>query len=183
MRIRTIAIIGAGPAGATAAEKLARGRKQGALQQQPAGIASVLGSSICNPVLHSAQTSPRPGGASDPEIDANTRVLVFEENPGWEKPCGGGLPYKALRRYPFLLDALAPHTCMREAELFAGDGNSAALRLHHPLAIYSRAELNRLVVRRAEEAGAELVKDRILDFRRLNGEWKIQGRQNIYMAD
>lgn len=69
MKTRTIAIIGGGPAGATAAEKLAQGW----------GLRNAGGSGHL--------------------------VLVFEEKIGWEKPCGGGLTHKALRRYPFLAQA------------------------------------------------------------------------------
>lgn len=54
-----VAIVGGGPAGATAAEMLAR------------------------------------GGA---------KVLLIDEKLAWEKPCGGGLTYKALERYPFLCE-------------------------------------------------------------------------------
>ncbi|HKS95575.1 MAG TPA: FAD-dependent oxidoreductase, partial [Terriglobia bacterium] len=36
-------------------------------------------------------------------------VTVFEEKGTWEKPCGGGLPPRALARYPFLLEAVEEH--------------------------------------------------------------------------
>lgn len=35
------------------------------------------------------------------------KVTVFDERFAWEKPCGGGLTYKAIEEYPFLLDS--PH--------------------------------------------------------------------------
>ena len=54
------------------------------------------------------------------------RVLVFEEKIGWEKPCGGGLSYKALRHYPFLENAASGGNLLHDAELFAPTG--AALR-------------------------------------------------------
>ncbi|HXW16158.1 MAG TPA: NAD(P)-binding protein, partial [Terriglobia bacterium] len=82
MNRRTIAIIGGGPAGSTAAEKLATGW-----------------------ALRCA------GGGH--------RVLVFEEKIGWEKPCGGGLSHKALRRYPFLAQATGGGNLLHEAEFIA----------------------------------------------------------------
>jgi len=29
--------------------------------------------------------------------------MVFDEKLAWEKPCGGGLTYKAYDQYPYLL--------------------------------------------------------------------------------
>lgn len=138
--LKTVAVIGGGPAGAMAAERLA-----------PAG--------------------------------RGLRVLVFEEKLGWEKPCGGGLPYKALRRYPFLLEASEPHTLVHEAELVAATGESVRFSLRQPLAIYSRSVLNELLLRRAREAAAEVIDDRVLGLRRMAGGWELQTRQGHYRAD
>ena len=55
-RLRTIAVVGGGPAGSMTSIKLL----QGAATQIFGGAA---------------------------------RVIIFEEKPGWEKPCGGGLSY------------------------------------------------------------------------------------------
>src|SRR5215470_14578789 len=77
--MKNIAIIGGGPAGATAGEKLAR--------------QDILG--------------------------AGRRVVIFEDRPAWEKPCGGGLPSRAIRRYPFLMEALDEHRCVQEVEIVA----------------------------------------------------------------
>ena len=127
---RTIAIIGGGPAGATAAERLA----------QCWGSGSAGGS--------------------------RHRVLVFEEKTGWEKPCGGGLTHKALRRYPFLAQASSGGNLLHDAEFIAPSGAALRFHLRAPLAVYSRATLNQLLLRRAEDAGAEIVADRILRLRR-----------------
>ncbi len=107
---------------------------------------------------------------------AGAPVTLFEERVGWEKPCGGGLPYKALRRYPFLLEASEEHACIRDAELVATNGSSVRLRLRQPLVIYSRSVLNRLLLRRAREAGAEIVPERIQGFRREGRGWRLEGR-------
>ena len=56
--MRSVAVLGGGPAGSFAAERLAR-----------AGIAT----------------------------------RIFDEKLAWEKPCGGGLTYKAYNTYPFLV--------------------------------------------------------------------------------
>jgi flavin-dependent dehydrogenase len=137
--METIGIIGGGPAGATAAERLAKG-------------------------------------------GAGLRVLVFEERLGWEKPCGGGLTHKALRRYPFLLDAAEPHTLVRDAEFVAANGDSVRLQLARPLAIYSRSVLNNLLLDRARAVGAELVAERVLKFERTLEGWELRSRNEGYQC-
>jgi len=147
MDTRTIAIIGGGPAGATTAEKLARGW----------GLRNAGGS--------------------------GHRVLVFEEKIGWEKPCGGGLTHKALRRYPFLAQAASGGNLLHDAEFLASAGAAMRFHLRAPLAVYSHTTLNQLLLRRAEDAGAEIVGDRIVRLRRRDLIWEIAGRQETYRAD
>jgi flavin-dependent dehydrogenase len=147
MHGRTIAIIGGGPAGATAAEKLAQGW----------GLRSQGGS--------------------------GHRVLVFEEKISWEKPCGGGLSHKALRRYPFLAQAAGGGKLLHDAEFLAPTGAAMRFHLCAPLAVYARATLNHLLLRRAEDAGAEIVADRILGLRRSDAGWEIEGGGKTYRAD
>jgi len=117
-----------------------------------------------------------PGGS-------NHRVLVFEEKPDWEKPCGGGLSHKVLRRYPFLAEAAGGANLLRDAEFIASTGTALRFNLRTPLAIYSRATLNRLLLGRAEDAGAEIVKDRIVGLRRADTGWELEGRGKTYRAD
>ena len=115
-----------------------------------------------------------PGGAS---------VVVFEERVGWEKPCGGGLTTKALRCYPFLRSASTELNFVRELELWAANGASVRVGLREPLAIYSRGILNGLLLARAEEAGAEIIQDRVLDLQRARRGWQLAGRRETYQAD
>lgn len=110
---------------------------------------------------------------------AGACVTLFEERVGWEKPCGGGLPYKALRRYPFLLEASEEHACIRDVEMVAPNGSTVRLRLRHPLVIYSRSVLNGLLLRRAEEAGAVIVRERIQGFRREGSGWRLESRPQV----
>ena len=61
--MKTVAVLGGGPAGATTAERLAR---------------------------------------------AGVRTIVLDEKLAWEKPCGGGITYKAYSQYPYLLENDTP---------------------------------------------------------------------------
>jgi flavin-dependent dehydrogenase len=114
---------------------------------------------------------------------SGSRVTVFEEKLGWEKPCGGGVTHKALERYPFLLPATGEAKAIQEVEFLAGNNASLRFQLRRPLAIYSRCNLNGLLLRRAQSAGAEVLEDRVRDFRRSGSGWELQGRRRTYRAD
>jgi geranylgeranyl diphosphate/geranylgeranyl-bacteriochlorophyllide a reductase len=136
--MKSVAIIGGGPAGSMAAEPLARG---------------------------------------------GFTVTVFEEKPGWEKPCGGGLSYKAVQRYPFVERATERGRRIADMEFIAPNGDSVRFSSRKPLMIYSRSGLNSLLLERAKEAGAEITHDHIFRVRREGGGWILQGREASFSAD
>lgn len=136
--MKRVAILGGGPAGAFAAERLA---------------------------------------------SAGLQVLVFDEKLAWEKPCGGGLTYKAYSQYPFLLDNPTPKKLVSETVLAAPHAGAVSLKLDDPLLIYSRLDLNRLLLERAERAGAQLEKTRVLDIVPQGAGWRIQTKNGVADAD
>jgi flavin-dependent dehydrogenase len=123
------------------------------------------------------------GEAAGLALGVRPRVTVFEEKTGWEKPCGGGLSFKALGRYPWLLENCGAGKCVGEAEFVAADGSSLRFRLRRPLVICSRSALNRLLLGRAARAGAEVVEDRIVDLERTGTGWWLKGRRGTYQSD
>jgi flavin-dependent dehydrogenase len=110
-------------------------------------------------------------------------VTVFEERLGWEKPCGGGLTHKALQRYPFLFPATGAGKPVREVEFVAEGHASLRFGLRRPVAVYSRCDLNGLLLRRAQCAGAKVVEDHVHDFRPAGAGWELQGRKGRYRGD
>jgi geranylgeranyl reductase family protein len=136
--MKRIAVLGGGPAGAFAAERLAR-----------AGL--------------------------------DTRV--FDEKLAWEKPCGGGLTYKAYRDYPFLINNDTPKKIINDTFLAAPKAGAVKMALSRPLVIYSRLDLNRMLLDRAEQAGAQLEKARVLEVERTGKGWLLKTRQGSLEAD
>ena len=136
--MKTVAILGGGPAGAFAAERLAR-----------SGI----------------------------------RTLVFDEKLAWEKPCGGGLTFKAYNQYPFLIENDTPKKLVRETFLAAPRAGEAKMALTQPLVIYSRLDLNRMLLNRAERAGAELEQTRVTGLERHGSGWSVKTRRGVASAD
>lgn len=127
--MKRVAVLGGGPAGAFAAERLAAG-----------GLDTV----------------------------------VLDDKLAWEKPCGGGLTAKAYQRYPFLLDNDTPKRLVNETRLSAPGAGYAKLALKQPLVIYSRLDLNRMLLGRAEHAGARIEKTRVLEVARRGEAWRIR---------
>src|SRR5208283_1986440 len=98
-KMKRVAILGGGPAGAFAAEQLA---------------------------------------------SAGLKVQLFDEKLAWEKPCGGGLTYKAYSQYPFLIENSTAKRIVRETVLAAPGAGEVSMKLHDPLVIYSRFDLNNM---------------------------------------
>jgi flavin-dependent dehydrogenase len=69
---------------------------------------------------------------------AGFKVTIFDERLAWEKPCGGGLTYKAIEEYPFLLDSPHPKKIIRTAELISSRGHRARFEMNRPIVIYAR---------------------------------------------
>ena len=110
-------------------------------------------------------------------------VLLFDEKLAWEKPCGGGLTHKAYSEYPFLLENPAPKRVVSETVLAAPDAGAVSLKLDDPLLIYSRFDLNRLLLERAERAGAQLEKTRVLEISRQGSGWRVRTKTGCADAD
>ena len=136
--MKRIAVLGGGPAGAFAAERLAR---------------------------------------------AGLETRVFDEKLAWEKPCGGGLTYKAYRDYPFLIENPTPKKLITDTFLAAPQAGAVKMALSHPLVIYSRLDLNRMLLDRAEQAGAQLEKTRVLGIERTGRGWLLNTRHGSLETD
>ena len=136
--MKRIAVLGGGPAGAFAAERLAR---------------------------------------------AGLETRVFDEKLAWEKPCGGGLTYKAYRDYPFLIENSTPKKLVTDTFLAAPHAGAVKMSLSRPLVIYSRLDLNRMLLDRAEQAGAQLEKTRVLGIERTSRGWLLNTRHGSLETD
>jgi geranylgeranyl reductase family protein len=136
--MKTVAVLGGGPAGASAAERLAR---------------------------------------------AGLNTILFDEKLAWEKPCGGGLTYKAYEQYPYLLNNDTPKKLIHETVVNAAGAGEAKMTLTQPLLIYSRLDLNRMLLERAERAGAAMEQTRVLGIEQRDKGWRLRTRHGTAEAD
>jgi geranylgeranyl reductase family protein len=114
---------------------------------------------------------------------AGRPVILFDEKLAWEKPCGGGVTHKALGNWPFLANAKVEHNWVRECELISPSGRRVSFPLKQPIAIFCRRVLNGLLLERAREAGAEIVRDRIVHIERRGDGWHLQSKRSARTAD
>lgn len=105
------------------------------------------------------------------------RVALFDGRPAGEpKACGGGVTSKALKAWPYLLEATG--RAVSEIEMYSPGGKRLQLKLSEPFAIYSRTAFDSYLRDRAREAGARVIKERV-SFRQRASEkedWRLQGK-------
>jgi geranylgeranyl reductase family protein len=136
--MKKVAVLGGGPAGSMAAERIAR---------------------------------------------AGLKTVLIDEKLAWEKPCGGGVTFKAYQEYPFLIQNDTTKRMISEAYLAAPRAGSARMKMRQPLVIYSRLDLNRMLLERAEQAGAQIEKTRVLELSPASAGWRIRTRNGVIDAD
>lgn len=126
-----------------------------------------------------------PAGAFAAEqlASAGMKVRLFDEKLAWEKPCGGGLTYKAYSQYPFLIENSTAKRLVHETVLAATGAGSVSLHMDDPLLIYSRLDLNRMLLERAERAGVQIEKARVTEMTRTGSSWQIRTNSGTDAAD
>jgi len=101
-------------------------------------------------------------------------VVLFDPKGAWEKPCGGGVPTRAIREFAFILETSGyPRKLVRQITMISPLERRVTITLDQPFAVYSRQVLNSLVLDRAIEAGAEFVREGVSDFARQPDGWTI----------
>jgi len=114
---------------------------------------------------------------------AGMRTILFDDKLAWEKPCGGGLTYKAYQQYPFLVENDVPKKFVTRTNLAAPRAGQTALTLDQPLLIYSRLDLNQMMLDRAVSSGVEIAKTRVLGIDRRDGGWLVRTKNGSVLAD
>ena len=113
---------------------------------------------------------------------AGMKVVLIDEKLAWEKPCGGGITHKAYQQYPYLRENATPKQFITQTTLIAPKSGGVSLALGNPLLIYSRYDLNDMLLRRAADAGAQLEKTRVQAIDRDASGWRIRTRDGVIDA-
>jgi flavin-dependent dehydrogenase len=106
--------------------------------------------------------------------EAGRDVILFDPRGAWEKPCGGGVPTRAIKEFAFLLEeSTHPKKIVSRITMISPTGRRVTLKVAEPFAIYSREVLNGLVLDRATSAGARFERAGVMDFCRTPDGWTI----------
>ena len=121
-----------------------------------------------------------PGGSLAAELLARggARVALFDGRPPEEaKACGGGVTAKALKAWPFLLEAAG--RTVDEVEMYSPSGRRVRLKLRDPFAVFSRRAFDSHLRERARARGAWVFETRVsASFERgAGGGWTVRSRQ------
>lgn len=114
---------------------------------------------------------------------AGKEVFLFDEKLAWEKPCGGGVTDKALARWPFLREAAVERNWISECELTAPSGRKVSFQLDRQIAIFSRLALNGLMLQRARDAGAHVIRERVVEISGGPAQWLLKSNSSSHCAD
>jgi geranylgeranyl reductase family protein len=107
--------------------------------------------------------------------EAGREVVLFDPKGAWEKPCGGGVPTRALREYASLLNrSQYPRKLIQRVTLVSPAMRRVTIDFDEPFAIYSRQVLNGLVLDRAIESGAQFIRAAVADFKHDSDAWQIR---------
>ncbi len=105
-------------------------------------------------------------------------MALFDGRPAREaKACGGGVTSKALKAWPFLLEAGG--RAVTEVEMVSPAGDGVRLKLAEPFAIYSRCAFDSYLRGRAQDAGAEVFECRVSASKEkeADGRWIVRARE------
>ena len=114
---------------------------------------------------------------------AGVRTILLDEKLAWEKPCGGGLTYKAYEKYTYIIDNSAPKRAIHDTYISAPQAGRVKLSMERPMLIYARKDLNRMLLERAERAGTQIEKTRVLGADRTSSGWSIRTPHGSIRAD
>ncbi len=101
-------------------------------------------------------------------------VFLFDHSAGREKPCGGGVTAKALRRMPWFHVQPLPRTVIEKVRLVTHDGYAADLPLPHPIHVFSRPSLDKHLLQWAVDSGVQFLPERVLNLHHDGMGWSIE---------
>jgi len=104
-------------------------------------------------------------------------VTIFDDSHPREKPCGGGISPKALERFPILRKIPHPKRPMSTVDLISPNGVEITTSGTHGMNI-SRLHLDKYLLDKAVDEGAELIEERVTDVEQESDGWVLKTKQS-----
>lgn len=109
-------------------------------------------------------------------------VTLLDPQAPWEKPCGGGITWRAIDRFDVFAGEL-PRKSIEEITVYFGDRNSVKVSPKRPPAIVSRKELAQFLLNEAQRCGVRLLQQRVTGIQREHGRWRLATKSDAIGAD
>jgi geranylgeranyl reductase family protein len=109
-------------------------------------------------------------------------VTLFDPQAPWEKPCGGGVTFRALDRFEIFSSALRRKR-IEDIIVYFGDTNSVKVTPRRPLVIVSRKELGQTLLEEANRSGVRIVRERVTQLEKDRQRWRVGTKGQSINAD
>lgn len=114
---------------------------------------------------------------------AGFEVLLFDKYEAREKPCGGGVTYKALSSFPLITASPVPRTFITRLRVIDPAYKTVDLHLDRPLSIFSRREMDYYINLSARKAGAQFFPTRVVDLTTDGSGWRLRTTDAEHRVD
>lgn len=111
------------------------------------------------------------------------KVMLFDHQAPWDKPCGGGLTHKVFRDFPDLREMGLNRRKHHLMELIFPNEKTFNLSLQWSLSVVSRKLLGEKLLERSTEAGAQFHPQKVKSVVRENGSIRVRTDSEEYGAD
>jgi len=111
------------------------------------------------------------------------QVLLLDHKIPWEKSCGGGITWKAIKEFPFLQKTHLKPFEASELEFISPRGRDQLLLLKKPIFIFSRKELGLYLLKMAQGAGVHYRREKVQTITASSKGWEIITNQGSYKCN
>ncbi len=110
-------------------------------------------------------------------------VLLFDHASEEDKPCGGGVTFKTIRKMPWFTESPLPHVNIETIQLSSSDGYGGSILLPHPIRLVSRRELDAHLRQQAIDSGTHFIPERARQFVQNGNGWRIGAGAGSFEVD
>lgn len=111
------------------------------------------------------------------------KVFLYDHRAPWEKPCGGMLGPDTIDENPELVSYPYPLRRCNEMVHISSRNDRKRIVLKKPAQVLSRLELNRFLLDKARETGANFIRKRVLHLSQKKTQWIIEADDNRQKID
>jgi len=108
------------------------------------------------------------------------RAVIFDHSHPREKPCGGGIPAVALKRFPILNETPGPRGADSRLMVIAPNNRHAVLEDGMPYQInVSRLRLDKFLLDLAVEQGAKHIEEKVTGIEYIDSVWHVKTGERV----